>query len=350
MENKRKSYQIIFVIGVLLCIFAIVWKFCFAGEKEAVQSPENPKEKLQISVQNIEAVQFDGMIADASQMDEKKFVELLSEVTPLSEGDTPELGEQEYIVTIHGEEQSKESFYFYQDAETDGKWYVKTEDDQIFENAEFITEYIGISPGDYLSEGKLEIPDATAFGQMITLHQRLKELGAAYSASDLRALLTIEIQNQKALCDTEEEAVQMAKEYLAKKMAQYEYAVRQGDLLSDEELEARILKEDAVVKEAAGFSELEQCLEQYGTTYDEYQQERKEYRRIQFTIANLYEKVYDEFRHGNIWIGDRQAKDINEYWTYYLTDVVFPETETYMDEVLKPLLDEAETFYQTYLK
>ena len=214
MESGRKNYKIIFVTGVLLCVFVIIWKFCFAGEKDELRNPEPPQEKIQISVQNIEAVQFDGMIVDASQIDTKEFVESLSEVTPLASGDTPELGEQEYIVTLHGEEQSKESFYFYQDAEADGKWYVKTEDDKIFQNAEFITEYISISPGDYLSEGKLEIPDADVFGQVMNLHQKLKGSGAAYSTEDLRALLAMEIQNQKALWDTEEEAVQGARDLL----------------------------------------------------------------------------------------------------------------------------------------
>lgn len=65
---------------------------------------------------------------------------------------------------------------------------------------------------------------------------------------------------------------------------------------------------------------------------------------MQFTIERLYEEIRDEFRLGNIQVGDRQAKDMNEYWMYYLQDIVFPETENYINETLKPLLDEAEDF------
>lgn len=146
-----------------------------------------------------------------------------------------QLEENAYIVTLHGEEQSKESFFFYQDAETKGRWYVKDEEQRIFQNVEFITEYIKVSADDYAAEGKL------------------KELGAAYSTTDMRAFLAVEVQNQKALYDTEEAAVAAARDFLKKKMAQYEYAVRKGYTLSDEELEARIGKEDTMLKEASGF-------------------------------------------------------------------------------------------------
>lgn len=350
MKDGSKSYKIILLIGVLLCVFLIVWKFFFAGEKDEVQKPETPKEEIQISVQNIEAIQFGGIIVDASEIDVQEFVELLSEVTPIAGEDTVQLEEHAYIVTLHGEERSKENFFFYQDAESKERWYVKDEEQRLFQNAEFITEYIKVSADDYAAKGKLKIPDLDVFGQVIGLHQKLKELGAAYSTTDMRAFLAVEVQNQKALYDTEEAAVAAARDFLTKKMAQYEYAVRKGYTLSDEELEERIQKEDAMLKEASGFSELEQCFAQFGTTYDEYQQDRKEYRKVQFTIERLYEEIRDEFSLGNIWVGDRQAKDMNEYWMYYLQDIVFPETENYTNETLNPLLEEAETFYWTHLK
>ncbi len=36
---------------------------------------------------------------------------------------------------------------------------------------------------------------------------------------------------------------------------------------------------------------------------------------------------------------------MEEYWTYYLLDVVYPSMESYNENTLEPLLDEAETFY-----
>lgn len=65
----------------------------------------------------------------------------------------------------------------------------------------------------------MKIPDLDVFGQVIGLHQKLKELGAAYSTTDMRAFLAVEVQNQKALYDTEEAAVAAARDFLKKKMA-----------------------------------------------------------------------------------------------------------------------------------
>ena len=48
-------------------------------------------------------------------------------------------------------------------------------------------------------------------------------------------------------------------------------------------------------------------------------------------------------------IGERTCEDFNEYWTYFLLDVVYPATETYNEETLIPLLDEAEAFYNECL-
>ena len=66
---------------------------------------------------------------------------------------------------------------------------------------------------------------------------------------------------------------------------------------------------------------------------------------MQFTIKKLYNAAYEEFRHGNDRIGERTCEDFNEYWTYFLLDVVYPATE----ETLIPLLDEAEAFYNECL-
>lgn len=348
MNYKKPAFWVV-VLAAAACVIVAV---CFLTNPTDKAADEALK-PIQLSAEqteSIEAVQFDGFLEDASKMDVKGFMKSLSEVTPIAAEDVPQLEEWEFIVTLHGEDGSKESFYFYRDAESKDKWYMKTEDQKFFQNAEFLTEYINVPSEDALKEVTVGIPNPDTFDQVLELQQKLKEAGVTYSTTDMRALLAMEIQSQKALWNTEEEAVQGAKNNLTLQMAQYEYAVRQGYTLSEEELEARALKEDTMMKEASGFSEVEQYFEQNGTTYDGYQQDRKEYRRIQLTIANLYEKVYNEYRHGNIRIGDRQAKNMNEYWSDYLMLVVFPETEAYTNETLKPLLDEAESFYQTQLQ
>lgn len=45
----------------------------------------------------------------------------------------------------------------------------------------------------------------------------------------------------------------------------------------------------------------------------------------------------------------RMKQYFNEYWTYFLLDVVYPAAETYNEETLILLLDEAEEFYNECL-
>ena len=63
---------------------------------------------------------------------------------------------------------------------------------------------------------------------------------------------------------------------------------------------------------------------------------------MQFTIKKLYNAAYEEFRHGNDRIGERTCEDFNEYWTYFLLDVVYPATETYNEETFQSMLDEGD--------
>ena len=67
--------------------------------------------------------------------------------------------------------------------------------------------------------------------------------------------------------------------------------------------------------------------------------------RISLAMEKLHTAAHDEFRRGNDRIGERVCEDFSEYWTYYLLDVVYPSMESYNENTLEPLLDEAETFY-----
>lgn len=69
MKGKRKNYKIILITVLLASVLVLVLRFFFQGEKNGILKSEAPNEKLQISIQNIEAIQFGGIIVDASEMD-----------------------------------------------------------------------------------------------------------------------------------------------------------------------------------------------------------------------------------------------------------------------------------------
>lgn len=271
----------------------------------------------------------------------------LEKVDPLEQQDMVR-GEDDLTVTLRYEGEKRAMLLFFQPEAEAEQWYVETEDGTIFEGGDFIEDYVNVARTE--PEGSEEsaagelLFEPEKIRQYVNLNRLLAELGVSCSTQDMRAFLAMETLDQMELWDTQEEALQAAREELAWRMQQYRYAVQEGYALTEEELDERMAERDAMIMAAPNFSDLEAAFAECGSSYEEYQQAVREEYRITCTIEKLYDAVYEEFRHGNDRIGDTVCGDVAEYWSCYLAGIVYPATEDWKETTLVPMLDEAEEF------
>lgn len=271
----------------------------------------------------------------------------LEKVDPLEQQDMVR-GEDDLAVTLRYEGEKRAMLLFFQPEAEAEQWYVETEDGTIFEGGDFIEDYVNVARTE--PEGSEEsaagelLFEPEKIRQYVNLNRLLAELGVSCSTQDMRALLAMETLDQMELWDTQEEALQAAREELAWRMQRYRYAVQEGYALTEEELDERMAERDAMIMAAPNFSDLEAAFAECGSSYEEYQQAVREEYRITCTIEKLYDAVYEEFRHGNDRIGDTVCGDVAEYWSCYLAGIVYPVTEDWKETTLVPMLDEAEEF------
>lgn len=271
----------------------------------------------------------------------------LEKVDPLEQQDMVR-GEDDLAVTLRYEGEKRAMLLFFQPEAEAEQWYVETEDGTIFEGGDFIEDYVNVARTE--PEGSEEsaagelLFEPEKIRQYVNLNRLLAELGVSCSTQDMRALLAMETLDQMELWDTQEEALQAAREELAWRMQRYRYAVQEGYALTEEELDERMAERDAMIMAAPNFSDLEAAFAECGSSYEGYQQAVREEYRITCTIEKLYDAVYEEFRHGNDRIGDTVCGDVAEYWSCYLAGIVYPVTEDWKETTLVPMLDEAEEF------
>lgn len=344
-NNKIKSLY----FGIMAVILFTITTGCYSEKEKNRRIPDKEISMIQVNGIKIRANE-NSLWGDFST-----FVESLEEAVPLDNSvkDNVRREENYYVVTLRYNDESKQSFYFFQMDSSGDKWYIETEDGTIYQNADFFAQYFQrtstVFQAEAISDNELDILEPERLKSIIQLTLQLEDWNISYSLTDLRALFAIEMLNQAENVSPKQEVVQAVRKKLSGQMEQYYYAVQNGYSVTEEELKICMDEQDNIIKEASNFAELEAYYEESGTTYDEYRQRTKEYSRLQFTIKKLYNVAYEEFRHGNDRIGERICEDFNEYWTYFLLDFVYPAAETYNEETLIPLLDEAEEFYNECL-
>lgn len=325
---------------------------------EAAEPEAEPVPPIQLPDQEIETIQINSYkIEDFSggkSLDD--FAEDLSAAEPIS-ARAVQIGELGAIVTLTYADGTKECFDFIQSEVDDSVWYVETEDGRLYQNAEFITEYVpGISSSVWqqmTGSGippvmNVQITDPDAVRARIQMELELQELEVSCSTTDLRAAFALKARELLALYGDEETAVQLARDELAGEMAQYQYAVEHGYGLTEEELDDRIAEYNAAWMKAPNFEEVESYYAEQGTTFAAIRGTRREADRIKFVLQNLRSGIYEDFCRGNDRIGDRVCENAGEYWNAFLLDVLCPEMEDYSEKMLTPLLDEAEAFYREH--
>lgn len=338
MKNREKGI-VIACLGYLSIFFAGLTD-CFAGEDISLDLPDK----------KIETIMIDGITYKPFQSqklgDFRTLREDMENATLLDKSEAPERGEFYIVITLCYNDGEKDNFYFFQ---ADEAWYVETKDNEVYQGADFIEDYVGVYEAAVAEsdtgEHRGEIINVENAKKGIELDLWLKEQGIPFADNDLRALFAAEMLNEEENWETQGDAIKAVRRTLTWKMASCQYALEQGCEVNDEELRQKMDEELKRMKSTSVYNELEAIYKEYGISHEELREYEKERHRLLYTEEKLRNSVYEQFRHGNNQIGEKVCEYFDEYFDCFLSEVLLPSEETYIHEILEPLLDEAEEFY-----
>lgn len=143
----------------------------------------------------------------------------------------PHRGEDYYPVSFIYEDETKDIFYFFPKGE---KWYLETENGDVYGNADFILDYVDI---DFNIDVKREIRiDKDVL-------KRTLEIGKDFKTYDTKFFFASGVVNtMEKTGDTEEEAISKVRKSSIENQKIYEYAKKSGYEVSEKEVEERIKK------------------------------------------------------------------------------------------------------------
>lgn len=174
------------------------------------------------------------------------------------------------------------------------------------------------------------------------LAAQAQELGLSCDLEDLRYLFAFEVERAARNSDTREDAVSFARLTLENKLMLYHYANENGFALSEEQLEQQMQDSLAMAQSSSKYADYQAIFENSGLSYEEYVQFHKELSRLDGTVHQFQNWLTKEGVENNHHF---DGKWVEDYSSYYIETVVIPAEEQYQQEILEPLLDEAEQFY-----
>lgn len=268
-----------------------------------------------------------------------KLVDLVEDIEsaePMDSKDAENIQRSEDYLTIvlRYEDDSQDTFYFFQNEE---EWYMETEAGTFYRNAEFIQEYIT------KIEGTLE----TEFAPEPEVLRLCLDLENKYDTLDTQYVFTLGVQIDMQFHGmAEEEAIASTKSSLMEKYQIYQYALQCGIDISDEELDQILKQYQEEFADNAVRSEYETIYEEAGTTLQESLEKNRELIRIEKTIKKLYQKLQNDFRDGKTKVGNKDCKDVNEYYLTYVEEIVKKSIGETEQKKIEKSLEDVETYYR----
>ena len=246
----------------------------------------------------------------------------------------PHRGEDYYPVSFIYEDETKDIFYFFPKGE---KWYLETENGDVYGNADFILDYVDI---DFNIDVKREIRiDKDVL-------KRTLEIGKDFKTYDTKfSFVSGVVNTMEKTGDTEEEAISKVRKSSIENQKIYEYAKKSGYEVSEKEVEERIKRILKDFNEQKDYPEYEAICREYGTTMEECLEKSRDYIKEKMTRDKLSLETYKDFQNGKDKIKDKTYETPYEYSRAILDEVVYTEISdedisSYIQE-----LDEAEAYY-----
>lgn len=314
-------------LSCILITTCIILSGCSSG-KELSQ--------IKISEEKIAKFQMGSIRSKAEECKHlSDFIEDMEETVPeKNQKKAPHRGEDYYPVSFIYEDETKDIFYFFPKGE---KWYLETENGDVYGNADFILNYVDI---DFNVDVKREIRiDKDVL-------KRSLEIGKDFKTYDTKFSFAKDVINRMEITgDTEEEAISKVRKSSIDSRKIYEYAKKSGYEVSEKEVEERIKKILEDFNEQEDYPEYEAICKEYGTTMEECLEKSRDYIKEEMTKNKLSLETYKDFQNGKDKIKDKTYETPYEYSRAILDEVVYTEISdedisSYIQE-----LDEAEAYY-----
>ena len=256
------------------------------------------KELSQIEIPEEEIVKFQMGSIKSKPEEYKKLSSLIKDmeeaVPEKDQKKAPHRGEDYYPVSFIYEEETKDIFYFFP---KDERWYLETENGDVYGNADFILDYVDI---DFNVDVKREIRiDKDTF-------KRYLEIGKDFKTYDTKFSFANGVVNtMEETGDTEEEAISKVRKSRIDTRKVYEYAKKSGYEVSEKEVEERIKKILEDFNEQEDYPEYEAICKEYGTTMEECLEKSRDYIKEEMTKNKLSLETYKDFQNGKDKIKDK---------------------------------------------
>lgn len=314
-------------LSSILITTCIILSGCNSDKTSQIEIPEEKIVKFQM-----------GSISSKPE-DYKKLssslIEDMEEAVPEKDQKTaPHRGENYYPISFIYEDETKDIFYFFPKGE---KWYLETENGDVYGNADFILDYVDIHFDDDVKR-EIRIDKDTL--------KKSLEIGKDFKTYDTNFFFVNGVLNtMERTEDTEEEVISKVRKSGIKNQKIYEYAQKFGYEVSEKEVEKRIKKILEDFSEQEDYPEYEAICKEYGTTFAECLEKSRDYIKEEMTRDALSLEKYKEFQNGKDKIKDKTYETSNEYYQAFLDEVVY--TEVSDEDIASYLqkLDEAEAYY-----
>lgn len=288
----------------------------------------------------IQMIRFNTTSMSADKFEKDKILEFVQDLENTVQVENAEVSVPEdhnfhNVVTLIWENGQKETFCFHK---LDDRWYMRDKDGIVYQNAEFICNYIEIVDVRQQSDVTiiLNLPDT--------------ELLAFWPGDELLDERYVFAVQMRTLLDsgiTEQEAEETVRDRMLRDMQWYQYAVENGYQIDNEALQEYMKRYIEDIKNAQNCEEFTDRLDSLGMTVTQYMEKQKELYRISETIQYLYNSKYSEYQHGSDYIGETYCNDFIEYWNHFQMDVLQPEMSEYDFSDFEEKLDEASEFFHS---
>ena len=330
-----KKRKIILSIGIGIVFLTV----CCVGGKfmKVPKQPEKPSSNVEtddikdspflIDNDHISAIQLNVFrIKDRKSSFQKITDGLEQTAVPQNKADTIQKPEDYDVVSIIYKDGSKDIFYFFHQ---DDKWYLETPEGIVYQNADFITDV-------FESSKELEVQSVhirEPYEWQLELEKETEKYDISFSFK-LKVYYNI---NERAM--TLEEAINDARQSIKTDMVLYQYALKEGYGLTEQEKQQALQEEIEQAKRAENYNEINEQYLAQGLTLEDSLKKQKESIAMSRATDRLYNAKYEEFRHGKDKIGNTVCETVTEYWNAFLMEELWPQMENYDFGELQKQLD-----------
>lgn len=242
------------------------------------------------------------------------------------------IGNEYHTLIVGYGDKNKDIYKFFQYGE---KWYLQNDDGKTYPTADFITEYLSVYKSEIEYNAELNI---NWFSNILCLNK-------FFDKYDLNFYFINNVLENLNEGLSEEKAIENAEINIKEELTVYYYALSNGYDLNEEKYKIFIEEYENNLINASNYKRLEKLCEKNNTSLKEQINKLENILKVSFTLDNLYQEKYEEFRNGNDVIGDKECWSVSEYWQEFLVKIVFPDMESEKGNI-ENSLKEAKEFYE----